>query len=151
MCRSNINCNSRTNPQEQIPKLKICFFESHFLNQSFAGISGILREACILTTISARDSDKSVTFLFSQLIYSLKNHVIRVTMHKTFREFNGKMYMLDELSYFGLEKSDAEKRKAMLKKSGLGVRCIKKANGKYVVYREYSGDINKEDGSSFFE
>jgi len=39
----------------------------------------------------------------------------------------------------------------MLKKSGLGVRCIKKANGKYVVYREYSGDINKEDGSSFFE
>ncbi|SFT78589.1 hypothetical protein SAMN02910340_02376 [Methanosarcina thermophila] len=38
----------------------------------------------------------------------------------------------------------------MLKKSGLGVRCIKKANGKYVIYREYIGDINKEDGSSFF-
>ena len=28
--------------------------------------------------------------------------------------------MLDEFSYFGLEKSDAEKRKAMLKKSELG-------------------------------
>ncbi|MDY9925260.1 hypothetical protein [Methanosarcina sp.] len=72
-------------------------------------------------------------------------------MHKTFREFNGKTYMLDEMSYFGLEKFDAEKRKAILKKSGLGVRYIKKANGKYVVYREYSGDINTEDGSSFFE
>jgi len=64
-------------------------------------------------------------------------------MHKTFRNFNGKTYMLDELSYFGLDKSDAEK-------SGLGVRCIKKANGKYVIYREYIGDISKEDGSSFF-
>jgi hypothetical protein len=71
-------------------------------------------------------------------------------MHKTFRKFNGKMYILDELSYSGLEKPDAEKRKAMLKKSGLGVRCIKKANGKYVVYLEYSGNINEEDGSSFF-
>lgn len=71
-------------------------------------------------------------------------------MHKTFREFNGKMYMLDELSYFGLSKSDAEKRKVTLKKSGLKVRCIKKANSKYVVYREYLGDINEEDGSSLF-
>jgi hypothetical protein len=70
-------------------------------------------------------------------------------MRKTFREFNGKMYMLDELSYFWLIKSDAEKRKIMLKKSGLGVRCIKKANGK-LVYREYLGDINEEDGSSLF-
>ena len=73
-----------------------------------------------------------------------------VKMHKTFREFNGKTYMLDELSYFGLKKSDAEKRKALIKKSGLGARCIKQANGKYVVYREYSGDINEEDGSSLF-
>jgi hypothetical protein len=73
-----------------------------------------------------------------------------VDMHKTFREFNGKMYMLDELSYFGLSKSDAEKRKATLKNSGLKVRCVKKANGKYVVYREYLGDINEEDGSSLF-
>jgi hypothetical protein len=71
-------------------------------------------------------------------------------MHKTFREFNGKMYMLDEMSYFGLDKSDAEKRKAMIKKSGLGARCVKKANGKYVVYREYTGDMNKEAGSSLF-
>jgi len=71
-------------------------------------------------------------------------------MHKTFREFNGKMYMLDELSYFGLEKSDSEKRKAMIKKSGLGARCVKKSNGKYVVYREYTGNINEEDGSSLF-
>jgi len=71
-------------------------------------------------------------------------------MHKTFREFNGKTYILDEYSYFGIIKSDAEKRKAMWKKSGLGARLIKKANGKYVVYREYPGDINTEDGSSFF-
>ncbi len=71
-------------------------------------------------------------------------------MHKTFREFNGKMYMLDELSYFGLEKSDAENRKALIIKSGLGVRCVKKANGKYIIYREYLGDINEEDGSSLF-
>ena len=71
-------------------------------------------------------------------------------MHKTFREFKGKTYMLNELSYFGLEKSDAEKRKAMLKKSGLGARCIKKANGKYVVYREFTGDVDVEDGSWLF-
>jgi len=58
--------------------------------------------------------------------------------------------MLDELSYSGLDKADAEKRKAIIKRSGLGARCVKKANGKYVIYREYVGDINKEDGSSFF-
>jgi len=71
-------------------------------------------------------------------------------MHKTFREFNGKTYILDELSYFGLSKSDAEKRKAMWKKSGLGARLIKKANDKYVVYRECPGVINSEDVSSLF-
>ena len=71
-------------------------------------------------------------------------------MQKTFRKFNGKTYMLDEFSYFGLSKSDAEKRRAMIKKSVLGVRCIKKANGKYVIYREYLGDINEEDESSLF-
>jgi len=71
-------------------------------------------------------------------------------MQKTFRKFNDKTYMLDELSYSGLDKSDAEKRKAMIKKSGLGARCVKKANGKYVIYREYTGDVNKEDGSSLF-
>ena len=71
-------------------------------------------------------------------------------MQKTFRKFNDKTYMLDEFSYFGLSKSDAEKRKAMIKKSGLGVRYIKKANDKYVIYREYIGDINEEDGSSLF-
>jgi hypothetical protein len=49
--------------------------------------------------------------------------------------------MLDELSYFGLSKSDSEKRKAMWKKNGLGVRCIKMTNGKYIVYREYPVDI----------
>jgi hypothetical protein len=70
-------------------------------------------------------------------------------MHKTYREFNGKTYILDEFSYFGLSKSDTEKRKAMWKKSGLGVRCIKKANGKFVVYREYP-DAIREDGSSLF-
>nr|WP_268767860.1 hypothetical protein [Methanosarcina mazei] len=41
--------------------------------------------------------------------------------------------MLDELSYSGLDKSDAEKRKSMIKKSEIGVRCIKKANGKYII------------------
>jgi len=58
--------------------------------------------------------------------------------------------MLDELSYFGLEKSDAEQRRAMWKKNGLNARCVKKANGKYVVYREYPTAINEEDGSSLF-
>jgi len=58
-------------------------------------------------------------------------------MQKTYREFSGKTYMLDELSYFGLRKSDAVKRKIMWKKSGLGARCIKNANGKYIIYREY--------------
>jgi hypothetical protein len=38
----------------------------------------------------------------------------------------------------------------MWKKSGLGARCVKKANGKYIVYREYSGNKNEEDGSSLF-
>ena len=65
--------------------------------------------------------------------FTLHSKTIGAAMHKTFRNFNGKTYMLDELSYFGL-----------------GVRCIKEANGKYVIYREYIGDINKEDGSSFF-
>ncbi len=73
-----------------------------------------------------------------------------ITLHKTFREFNGKIYLLDEFSYFGISKPDAEKRKTMWKKSGLGARLIKKANGKYVVYREYHGDTNEVDGSSLF-
>lgn len=64
-------------------------------------------------------------------------------MHKTFREFNGKTFMLDEFSYFGINKSDAEKRKALWKKSGYGARLVKKANGKYVVYREYHGNQNE--------
>ena len=38
----------------------------------------------------------------------------------------------------------------MWKKNGLGVRYIKKANGKYVVYREYHGDPNEVEGSSLF-
>jgi histone acetyltransferase (RNA polymerase elongator complex component) len=71
-------------------------------------------------------------------------------MQKTFREFNGKTFMLDELSYFGISKSDAEKRKAIWKKSGFGVRLVKKANGKYVVYYEYYGDKNEVDSSSLF-
>jgi hypothetical protein len=58
--------------------------------------------------------------------------------------------MLDEFSYFGISKSDAEKRKALWRKSGLGSRCIKKANGKYVVYREYQGDTKEIDGSTLF-
>jgi len=71
-------------------------------------------------------------------------------MHKTFREFNGKTYLLDEFSYFGISKSEAGKRKTMWRKSGLCVRCVKKANGKYVVYREYQGDTNEVDDSSLF-
>lgn len=47
-------------------------------------------------------------------------------MQKTFRKFNGNIYILDEFSYFGLSKSVAEKRKTTLKKGGLGVRYIKK-------------------------
>lgn len=49
-------------------------------------------------------------------------------MHKTFREFNGKTFMLGEISYSGISKSDAEKRKAMWRKKGLGARLVKKAN-----------------------
>ena len=44
--------------------------------------------------------------------------------------------MLDDLSHFGLEKSDAEKRKDMWKQNGLKARCIKNTNGKYIIYRE---------------
>lgn len=58
--------------------------------------------------------------------------------------------MLDESSYLGISKSDAEKRKVMWKESGLGARCVKKANGKYVVYREYQGDKNEIDDSALF-
>jgi hypothetical protein len=58
--------------------------------------------------------------------------------------------LLDEFSYFGISKSDAEMRKDVWKKRGLGARCIKKANGKYVVYREYRGDTNEVDGSELF-
>jgi hypothetical protein len=71
-------------------------------------------------------------------------------MHKTFRKFNGKTYILDEFSYSGISKSDAEIRKAMWKNSGLGARLEKKANGKYVVYREYHGDTDEVDSSSLF-
>lgn len=71
-------------------------------------------------------------------------------MHKTFREFNGKTFMLDEFSYFGISKSEADKRRSMWGKSGLGTRCVKKANGKCVVYREYQGDKKEVDGSSLF-
>ena len=71
-------------------------------------------------------------------------------MHMTFREYNSKTYMLNEFSYFSISKAEAKKRKAMWKKSGLGARWMKKANGKYLVYREYPGNINEEDGSSLF-
>jgi hypothetical protein len=71
-------------------------------------------------------------------------------MHKTFREFNGKTFMLDEFSYFGISKAEAEKRKAMWKKSGLNAKCVKKANGKYVVYREYHGYKDEIYDSALF-
>jgi hypothetical protein len=71
-------------------------------------------------------------------------------MYKTFREFNGKTFILDEFSYFGISKSEAEKRKAMWKKRGLCARCVKKANSKYVVYHEYHGNTNEVDSSSLF-
>ena len=58
--------------------------------------------------------------------------------------------MLDEFSYFGISKADAEKRKAMWKKSGLNARCVKKAKGKYVVYFEYHGDKDEIDDSALF-
>jgi hypothetical protein len=71
-------------------------------------------------------------------------------MHKTFREFNGRTFMLDEFSYFGISKSDAEKRKALWKKNGFGARLVKKENGKHVVYMEYRGDKNEVDSSLLF-
>ncbi len=71
-------------------------------------------------------------------------------MHKTFRKFNSKTLMLDEFSYSGISKSDAEKRKAMWGKSGFSTRCVKKANGKYVAYREYHGDQDEIDDSAPF-
>ena len=58
--------------------------------------------------------------------------------------------MLDEFSYSGISKSDAEERKAMWKKNGIGARCVKKAKGKYVVYREYHGDKDDIDASELF-
>lgn len=71
-------------------------------------------------------------------------------MHKTFREFNGHTFMLDEFSYSGISKSDAEKRKGMWRKKGLGARLVKKANGKYVVYREYIEDRDEVDSLALF-
>ena len=68
---------------------------------------------------------------------------------QNFQRINGNTFILDEFSYFGISKADAEKRKAMWKKSGLGVRCIKKANGKYVIYRECPGAICEDDSSLF--
>jgi hypothetical protein len=44
------------------------------------------------------------------------------SMHKIFREFNGKTFILDKFSYFGFSKPDAENRRAMWKKSGLRAR-----------------------------
>lgn len=71
-------------------------------------------------------------------------------MHKTFREFNGKTYMLDEFSYSGVSKDEAEKRKDMWKKSGLSSRCVKKANGKFVIYYEYRGSKKEIETSALF-
>jgi hypothetical protein len=71
-------------------------------------------------------------------------------MHKTIRSFNGKKFVLDEFSYFGISKSEAEKRKTMWKKRGLGARSVKKANGKYVVYCEYHGNTKPVNGSSLY-
>lgn len=71
-------------------------------------------------------------------------------MHKTFRQFNGKTFMLDEFTYSGISKAEAEKRKAMWKKNGLSARCIKKANGRFVVYREYQGNMEEIDKYSLF-
>ena len=38
----------------------------------------------------------------------------------------------------------------MWKKSGLKARCVKKANEKYVVYRDYHGDKVDIDESELF-
>jgi hypothetical protein len=54
------------------------------------------------------------------------------------------------MSYFGISKSDAEKRNIMWKKSGFGARGIIKANGKYVVYLEYHRNTTEVDGSPLF-
>ncbi|MCK9576548.1 MAG: hypothetical protein M0R51_11550 [Clostridia bacterium] len=56
---------------------------------------------------------------------------------ETYRKFNGVQFILDELSTFGMSKTDAEKRKAMWKKSGYRVRAVKNSKGKFIIYREY--------------
>ncbi len=65
-------------------------------------------------------------------------------MPENYIELNDKTYMLDELSYFGLEKSDAMKRRAMWEKSGYEVRCIKSSSGKYIIYREYPVEMDSQ-------
>ena len=50
----------------------------------------------------------------------------------------------------GVCKAEAEKRNNMSKKSGLKVRCVKKANEKYVAYREYHRDKVEIDESELF-
>jgi hypothetical protein len=82
--------------------------------------------------------------------WDCKNHVVMLACIKPKENLTVKPTFLMSLANFGLSKSGAEKRKTMWKKSGLGVRCIKKANGKYVVYWEYPGVIPEEDGSSLF-
>lgn len=55
----------------------------------------------------------------------------------TYKKIGGVQYILDEFSELGLSKSNAEKRKAMWKKSGYKVRAIKNSEGTFIIYREY--------------
>jgi len=65
---------------------------------------------------------------FKDILARVQNNVILTAIlaskishsniiHKTYRKFNGKTFMLDEFSYSGIRKSDTEKRKAMWKKN----------------------------------
>jgi len=57
---------------------------------------------------------------------------------QTYRKFNGKYFMLDEYTQYGITKQNATARKNMWKSKGHLVRMIEIGNGKYVVYRQYT-------------
>lgn len=56
---------------------------------------------------------------------------------ETYRTFQGKKFILDELSYYGISEKDAKKLKEMWHENGYKVRTEKTEDNKYRVYREY--------------
>lgn len=55
----------------------------------------------------------------------------------TYRRWNGKQYLLDEQTYFGVTASVAIKYKKEWKIRGYSARAVKLQNGKYLIYRQY--------------